>query len=454
LLAATAVTLATVGAGSAFASFGYISQFGSYGSGNGQFGFPWAVAVDPSSGDIYVTDRYQSRVQKFDSTGAYLGQFGSAGSGNGQFGYPLVGGVAVDPSNGDVYVADAYNSRVEKFNSAGAYLSQFGSFGVGNGQFSAPFGVAVDPSNRDVYVTDDSQRVEKFDSTGAYLSQFGSRGSGNGQFNSVFGVAVDPTSGDVYVTDSLANYRVEKFDSTGAYLSQFGSGLGSQGFASVYWVAVDPSSSDVYVPAGGVVEKFDSTGAYLSQLDNAGSGFYGAAVDPSTGDIYVTDGADRVVKFGQTDGTPPASTIGLSPATSNGQNGWYVSSVHATVSATDLDGSVAETRCALDPASPPAGFDAFPAGCAYSGAGADVTSDGQHTIYAASKDAAGNKETPGSASFKIDETPPTVSCGATPTFALHGAGGSVSASVSDATSGPASSSVSAPADVLLLARSR
>ena len=64
----------------------------------------------------------------------------------------------------------------------------------------------------------------------------------------------------------------------------------------------------------------------------------------------------------------------------------------------------------LDPASPPVSFDDLPASpCAYVGSGASVSGDGQHTLYAASKDEAGNKETPQSASFKIDTSPPTIS---------------------------------------------
>jgi len=51
-------------------------------------------------------------VQKFDSSGTYLGQWGSLGGGNGQFVSPL--GVAVDAS-GNVYVADMNNHRVQKF---------------------------------------------------------------------------------------------------------------------------------------------------------------------------------------------------------------------------------------------------------------------------------------------------------------------------------------------------
>jgi Bacterial Ig-like domain (group 3) len=145
-------------------------------------------------------------------------------------------------------------------------------------------------------------------------------------------------------------------------------------------------------------------------------------------------------------GVPPSTVISLSPASPDGQNGWYRSAVHVTVSASGS--SVADTRCVLDPASPPASFEQISSGCAYAGTGADVTADGRHTIYAASEDTAGEKETPVSVSFKIDMTPPTVTCNAPPLiFALGGPGGRVSAAVSDATSGPAAASVSAPADV-------
>jgi DNA-binding beta-propeller fold protein YncE len=94
------------------APFGYLSQFGSSGAGNGQFGSVQDVAVDPTTGDVYVTDG-ENRVQKFDSSGTYLSQFGSSGTGNGQFN--RAEWVAVDPATSDVYVVDSGHNRVEKF---------------------------------------------------------------------------------------------------------------------------------------------------------------------------------------------------------------------------------------------------------------------------------------------------------------------------------------------------
>ncbi len=99
----------------------YLGKFGSVGSGNGQFEDPYDVASDsqpglPASGLIFVADTVNQRVQAFTSAGVFLGKFGSAGSGNGQFSGPQ--GVAVN-SSGDVYVVDDGNSRVEKWIPAG-----------------------------------------------------------------------------------------------------------------------------------------------------------------------------------------------------------------------------------------------------------------------------------------------------------------------------------------------
>ena len=61
-------------------------------------------------------------------------------------------GVAVD-SSGNVYVADNGNNRIQKFNSNGKFITKWGSYGTADGQFSSPIGVAVDSSGN-VYVAD------------------------------------------------------------------------------------------------------------------------------------------------------------------------------------------------------------------------------------------------------------------------------------------------------------
>ncbi|HET9232673.1 MAG TPA: FlgD immunoglobulin-like domain containing protein, partial [Candidatus Eisenbacteria bacterium] len=202
----------------------YVSQFGTTGTGDGQFLSPRAIAVD-GSGFIFVTEDAlaSKRVQKFTSAGVFVTKWGSTGSGDGQFAGPR--GITVDGS-GNVYVADTLNDRVQKFTNSGVFVSKWGTNGSGNGQLIFPIGVGVRSGS--VYVVDqNNHRVQQFTTNGGYVSQIGTRcqlGSGtgcvdpdgggpnaigDGQFNSPTGIATD-RFGFLYVVDT-GNSRIEKF---------------------------------------------------------------------------------------------------------------------------------------------------------------------------------------------------------------------------------------------------
>lgn len=272
----------------------YTAQFGSSGSGNGQFSNPYYGSSVDSSGNVYITDSGNNRIEKFDLNGNYLMQFGSAGTSSGKFSSPY--GVAVD-SSGNIYVADAGNNRVQKFNSSGTYVSQFGTFGSGNGQMGAPTGIAVDSSGN-VYVADNANfRVEKFDSSGAYVTQFGGFGSSNGKFQNIRGLAIDANY--VYAIDQDNNH-VEKFTTAGTFVSEFGS---SQ-LSSPKGIAVDSSGNVYVVDANNHISMFTTAGTYHSALGSAGSGNgqfnnpTGIAVNSSGNALYILDtGNNRVEKF-------------------------------------------------------------------------------------------------------------------------------------------------------------
>jgi DNA-binding beta-propeller fold protein YncE len=59
-----------------------------------------------------MANSHEDRVEIFSATGTPLGQWGSQGSGNGQFNDPVE--VAIS-SDGTVYVTDVLNHRVQAF---------------------------------------------------------------------------------------------------------------------------------------------------------------------------------------------------------------------------------------------------------------------------------------------------------------------------------------------------
>jgi len=89
----------------------FLTQWGSFGSGDGQFSTPYGIATD-ALGYVYVADAANNRVQKFTNTGGFVLTWGAPGNGNGQFNGS--GWVATD-GYGTIYVTDTFNHRVQAF---------------------------------------------------------------------------------------------------------------------------------------------------------------------------------------------------------------------------------------------------------------------------------------------------------------------------------------------------
>jgi DNA-binding beta-propeller fold protein YncE len=194
---------------------------------------PYGVAVDPANDRTYVTELWTNVVQVFEtSTGSSLGYL-DPGSG-----WIVVSSVAVDASSGVVYVTDRGANLVHVFDPAGNHLGEFGTAGSGAGEFSGPTGVAVDPISHDVYVVDSgNNRVERFSAEGAsFLEALGG-------VDGPAAVTVDPANGDVYVGETSPTTRVSRYDSAGTRLYAFGSGR----IGEISGLATSPAGHRVYV---------------------------------------------------------------------------------------------------------------------------------------------------------------------------------------------------------------
>ena len=92
------------------------------GTGRDTFNLPTDVAF-ASNGDLYVGDGYgNARVVKFSAAGDYQLEWGTRGTGPGEFGLPH--GVVVD-TEGRVYVVDRDNQRIQRFDADGTFLDEW-----------------------------------------------------------------------------------------------------------------------------------------------------------------------------------------------------------------------------------------------------------------------------------------------------------------------------------------
>lgn len=213
---------------------------------------------------------------------AYLLQWGSLGSGPGQFVSPS--GISVDV-NGFVYVSDQYNHRIQKFTSDGVFITSWGSLGTGPGQFSIPFAVAVDAA-ANVYVVDNRPRVQVFTADGTFVREW----THPSPFAHMVDIKVD-AAGTIYAANQ--NGTIDLFTSTGTLVRSIGMGE----LLSVRCVAVDGAGNVfVGVDYGSVLEvvKFDPFGNVVARWGQPGSGDgqfnspAGLAVD-ELGRVFVAD---------------------------------------------------------------------------------------------------------------------------------------------------------------------
>jgi sugar lactone lactonase YvrE len=261
------------------------TKWGTQGNGNGQFNYPEGLAID-SSGNVYVVDSGNKRIQKFNSNGVLITKWGAAatsfdscyGDGRGcyiceQGKFTTPTGITVD-SSGNVYITDTLcgianiygamddeRSYIQKFASNGSFISWW----VGGFGFDYYLSGIASDFTGNVYVANNSWNstpVLKFTNGGSFITKWGYQDSYPAD------IAVD-LSGNVYIAGS--NNRIQKFDSNGNFKTEWGSCCLCDTCPGIYFhspggVAID-SSGNIYVADSGNnrIQKFDSNGNFITK---------------------------------------------------------------------------------------------------------------------------------------------------------------------------------------------
>ncbi len=244
----------------------------------GSFTNPNGIAIDESTGDVYVADIATDTVYKFDANGnpvdfAALGSNALTGAATEakSFSFPSVYGspaaLAVDnacvqhtpaltgkaceefdPSAGDLYVMDGGHGVIDKFSPEGRYLSQMGNFG------GEPLGLGADRSGT---------------------------------------VHVDVASGHLLQIDEFDDAAVNRRIASQALESEFwvinSPGIPGEPKAHGFAVSATGDNYPMYQPSCSCTVKFGQKLSPLGRVDSGEAGDVAVAVDPATGHLYADD---------------------------------------------------------------------------------------------------------------------------------------------------------------------
>jgi tripartite motif-containing protein 71 len=301
----------------------FVLQWGRHGTAHGEFDFPIGIAIN-SADEVFVTDFYNSRVQKFSADGKFLAAFPVS---------PFPGGIALDRDR-NIYIAHSgippskyeeprKRDKIAVFDATGKLLREWGKHGSGDCEFDLPGGIVI--HNDRVYVADQcNRRIQVFDRQGKWLTKWGSKGFEVGQFGGnphPKAFFAGPTflacdkQGSIFTTEAPL-CRIQKFSSEGVPLAAWGSTEKGLGKFGDYFTAFEKQNmrgptglsfdaqGRLWANAiGGRIQQFSESGEFLAGFGEEGTGpgqFYaphGLAID-SQGCLYIVDAFNhRIQKF-------------------------------------------------------------------------------------------------------------------------------------------------------------
>jgi YVTN family beta-propeller protein len=284
--------------------------------------YPSGIAIEPSSGVLYVTNRDSNTVSVLTPSAD-----GPAVTDELPVGVSPIG-VAAEPQGGRVYVANQGSSAISLVD-----IASGGAFGevILDG---SPYGVAVHPVSRHVWVTLEDGRVAVVDPSAQavlgtvdvgpnprelvwnssdeafYVASQGSDSVGVIDADSrtvtgsitvgenPAGVAVDPSDGTVYVANVLGDSVSVIEPGTQRVAETIPVGINPAA------LAVDPEARALYVAnSDGTVFVMDTESGDVVDTIEVGSTPTAVAVDPGSGTVYVANAGDGTVSVLQAGAT-------------------------------------------------------------------------------------------------------------------------------------------------------
>jgi tripartite motif-containing protein 71 len=250
----------------------------------GGFNGPRGDAFD-AAGDLFVTDTYNERMEKFTLVGGvykFSLAWGMRGETPNTFNYPRL--MCFDPVNGDIIVANTDSNEIVAWSTSGHEVW------AGTG-LADPYGVACG-SNGTIYAANSNgQDVVAFNSSGVKTATIGS------SLGFTRGIWVD-TDGSIWV-DVDATGNVFHFSAAGVQLGKFNVGaadgaFGIAGDAGFLYVALSSTNTvGQYTRSGTLVSTFGGAGTTLGKLRTP----QGLAFGPG-GKLYVVEqNNDRVSEW-------------------------------------------------------------------------------------------------------------------------------------------------------------
>lgn len=259
----------------------------------GGFSYPSAVATDPVSGFVWISengagnlimlnpftgvlvtlpnfvgpstltvDAQSHSVWMCDESNKTVWEFSPAPS---QLGNPLTPietpiGVSVDPVDGSVWIAERGGNRILHYDGPSHLF-------LGSVNVDRPSRVAVDSLTRSVWVT-------SFDSKQVFRVTNGAIDKTIGGLGGPIGIAVDARRGKVWVADAIRN-AVLLLDRTGTLLATV------QSVGTARDISVDLVTGDAWVaaPGSGAVFRISASGTSVRRIGGFDSPV-GIAVDP------------------------------------------------------------------------------------------------------------------------------------------------------------------------------